>query len=127
MTTKGAVYVSKGVERQRGHVMSVSDVRCFGYGGACRYDGNCSGIGRGDDPCCREGFVDSGGEGDTEVYERAAAEVCVEQRRIRVEELVHGVDHGICRLAVDWWDGGVFEALNDLIGGGGRRGEGGKN
>ena len=75
---KGAVYVSKDVECQRGCVMSVTDGRCFGSGGACQDDGCCSGIGRGDNLCCHEVRVDGGGEREAEVSERTAAKICVE-------------------------------------------------
>ena len=57
--------------------------------------------------------------------ERASAEVCVDRRRVRIEEIVHGVDRGIRRFAVNRWYRGGFEALDDLINGGGRHGGGG--
>ena len=58
--------------------------------------------------------------------ERAAADICVNRHLIQVEELVQGVDCGIRRFAVDRWDRGVFEALDEIIDGGGRHGgEGG--
>ena len=60
LLNKGAVYVLKGVERQCGRVVSVADGRCFRSSGACRYDGRCSGIGRGGYLCCREGCKDGG-------------------------------------------------------------------
>ena len=37
---------------------------------------------------------------------------------------MHSVERGVHRFAVDWWDGGVFEALHKLINGGGRHGGG---
>ena len=52
LMTKGAVYVSKGVERQHGRVTNVADGRCFRSGDAFQDDGRCSKIWRGDDPCC---------------------------------------------------------------------------
>ena len=81
-------------------------------------------IGRGDDPCCPDVRVDSGGEGEAKMSKRITAKVFVDGRRVRFEELVHSVDHGICRFAVNQWDGGVFEALHKLIDGGGRHGGG---
>ena len=59
------------------------------------------------------------------MYEHAAAKVCVDGRRVRVEELVHDVDRGIRWFSVNWWDCGVFEALGELIYEGGRHGGGG--
>ena len=44
--------------------------------------------------------------------ESAAAKVCVDRNRVPVEELLHGMDLGVHRIAVNWWDGGVFEALD---------------
>ena len=52
--------------------------------------------------------------------ERAAAEVGVDGRRVRVEQLVHSVEHGVRWFTVNRWDGGIFEALHELIDGGGR-------
>ena len=62
--------------------MSVADICCFGSGSACRDDGRRSGIGGGDNPCCREGRVDGGGEGEAEVFKRAAAKVFIYGRRV---------------------------------------------
>ena len=121
---KGAVDVPKVFERKRGRVMSVANGRCFESGGAFQYDGRRSGIGRGHEPCFQEGRVDGGGEGEAKVSERAAAKVCVSQRRVWAEELVHGVDFGVRWFAVDRWDCGVFEALDKIIDGGGRHGGG---
>ena len=56
-----------------------------------------------------------GGGGEAKVSERSAAKVCVDKHRIRVEDLVDGVDCGIRRFAVNRWDRGVFESLNELI------------
>ena len=82
--------------------MSVPDGRYFGSSGACRDDGCRSGIGRRHNPFFREGRVDGWGESEAKVSERATARVSFDGRRIQVEELVHGVDHGIRRFAVDW-------------------------
>ena len=111
-------------ERQRGRVVCVSGGRCFGSDGAFQDDSHHSGTGRGDGPYCQEGHIDDGGEGEAQVSERAADEVCVDGRHIHVEDLVHGLDYGVRWFAVDWWYGGVFEALHELIGGGGRHGRG---
>ena len=35
------------------------------------------------------------------------------------------MDGGLCRFTVNWWDGGVFEALDKLIDGCGCHGGGG--
>ena len=43
-----------------------------------------------------------------------------------VEEIVHGMDRGVRWFAVDWWYCGVFEALSELIDGGGRHCRGGR-
>ena len=59
--------------------------------------------------------------------EHSSAEVCVDQRRVRIEELLHYVDRGVHRLTNDTWDGGVFEAINKLINRDGRHGGGGIN
>ena len=82
LSMKGAVDVPKVFERKRGRVMSVANGRCFESGGAFQYDGRRSGIGRGHEPCFQEGRVDGGGEGEAKVSERAAAKVCVSQRRV---------------------------------------------
>ena len=37
---------------------------------------------------------------------------------------MHSVEHGIRRFAVNRWDSGVFEALHELVNGGGRHGGG---
>ena len=62
--------------------MNVADGRCFGSSGTFRDDRRLSGIWRGHDQCRQEGCVDGGGEGESNVSERAAAEVCVEERRV---------------------------------------------
>ena len=59
--------------------------------------------------------------------ECVAAKVCVYRFRVRVEEIVHGVDHGIRRFVIDRCDGGFFEALDKLIDGGDRYGGVGEN
>ena len=56
--------------------------------------------------------------------ERAAAKVGVDGRRIQVEELMHIVERGVRWFTVNLWDGGVFEALHELIDEGGRHGRG---
>ena len=122
---EGAVHVLKRVQGECFRVMSVSDRRCFGSSGACWDDGCRSGIGRGHYPCCLEGRVDGGGEGESQVPKRAAAKVCVYGRRVRIEELVQGVDRVVSRFGANLWDRGVFEALDELIGRGGRHGGGG--
>ena len=106
--TKGEVYVTKGVERQLGRVVSVADGRCFGSVGAFRDNGRHFRVGRGDDPCCQEGPVYGGVDGEADLSELAAAEVYIYGRCVPVKELVHVVDRGIRRFAFDWWDRGVF-------------------
>ena len=64
LMTKGAVYVRKGAESQRDRVMSVSDGLCFESCGAYCDDGRRSGSARGDRPCCQEGCIDGGREGE---------------------------------------------------------------
>ena len=54
--------------------------------------------------------------------ERAAAKVCVDKRRIKVEELVHDIDFGVRQFVVDWWDHGVSKVLGGLIHRGDRHG-----
>ena len=56
----------------------------------------------------------------------AASEFGADRRCVCIEELLEGVDCGICGFAVDWWDFGVFGTLNNLIDGGGLHGGGGK-
>ena len=121
---KGAVYVLKGVKRENGRVVSIIDGRCFGSGGDFRDDRRRSGIGRGKNPCFQKGCLDGGGKGEAKVYERAAANICVDRRRVRFEDIVHGVYCGVRRFAVNWWYCGFFEALDKLIDGGGCQGGG---
>ena len=109
---KGTIHVLKGVEGECCRVVMISDVHCFESGGACQDDGRCSGIGRGHNPCCQEGRIDGGGEGEVKVPERAAANFFVNGRRVLVKELVHGVDCGVHQFAVHHWDLGVFEDLD---------------
>ena len=45
----------------------------------------------------------------------AAAAVCAYGRLLRVGELMQGVDHGVIRFAVNLWDCGFFEALDEII------------
>ena len=54
----------------------------------------------------------------------ASAKVGSDGRRVRVQELVHSVKRGVRQLPVNWWDVGVFEALDELVDGGGRHGGG---
>ena len=56
--------------------------------------------------------------------EGAAAEVGSNGRGVGVKDLMHTVQHGVCRLAVDRRDVRVFEALYELVDGGGRHGGG---
>ena len=108
------------------HVVCVLYRRCFGSGGACRDDRRHFRIRRGYDPGCIEGYIYGGGEGDAQVTKRAVHEVCADRCRVRVEDLVNGVDCGIRRFAINPWDLRVFEALGDLINGGDHRGGGGE-
>ena len=119
---KGAVYVPKCVESKCCRVMNVAYGHYFKSGGACQYYKRRSGIGREHNMCCREGRVHSRGEGEVKVSDRATAKVYVDGSRVQVEELMHGVDCGKRRFAVNWWDRGVFEALDKLIDGGVRNG-----
>ena len=50
------------------------------------------------------------------------AEVCDDGLYVRFKELLQGVDCGVCRLAVNLWDRGVSEALDELIDEGGCHG-----
>ena len=75
-------------------------------------------------PCDREGGIYGGGEGDAQVAEGASSEVGSYGRGVGFKELVHPVQRGVCWLAVDWRDVRVFEALNELVYGGGRHGGG---
>ena len=54
------------------------------------------------------------------------AEVCDDGLYVRFKELLQGVDCGVCRLAVNLWDCGVSEALDELIDGGGCQGSWGE-
>ena len=54
--------------------------------------------------------------------EGAAAKVGRDGHSIGVQELVHPVQSGICRIPVDRRDVRVFEALNEIVDGGGRHG-----
>ena len=76
------VYVPKCVERKRCRVVSVADGHSFGSGGACRENRRFSRIGKGHGLCCREGCVDSGGEGEAKVSKSATDKVCVDRRRV---------------------------------------------
>ena len=60
--------------------------------------------------------------------QNAAYEFGTDRRSVHVENLVKRVDCGVHGFAVDRWDCGVFEALDEIIDGGGRHGMwGGKN
>ena len=74
----------------------------------------------------REGRVESGGEGEAQVPQHAAPTVGADVRIVLFEELVEGVDCGVCGFPVDWWDRGFFEALDKIIDRGGCHGGGGK-
>ena len=54
--------------------------------------------------------------------EGTAAEVGSDGCRFGFQELVHPVQRGVCRLPVDRRDVRVFEALDELVDGGGRHG-----
>ena len=86
--------------------------------------GVAPGLRGGDNSCGREGGIYSGGEGEAQVDEGVAAEVGEDGRRVGVQELVHRVQRGVCRLPVDLRDVRVFEALDKLVDGGGCHGGG---
>ena len=100
------------------------DGRSFGAGSSGRDDRRCAGIERGDDSYGRECDIDGGEEGEAQVAEGAASKVGGYGRRIGVQELVNHVQRGVRRLPVDWRNVGVFEALGELVNGGGRHGGG---
>ena len=56
--------------------------------------------------------------------EGSAAKVGSNGRGVGVKELVHPVQRSVCRIAVDWRDVQVLEALDKLVDGGGRHGGG---
>ena len=60
LLTKGVLYVPKGVERERGRVVSVADERYFGSGVACWEHRRHSRIERGGYLFCQEVCVDDG-------------------------------------------------------------------
>ena len=126
LLVKGSVDVVEGVECQRHRIVLVADGRFFGSGCACWDYGCCSRIGREDDSCVRKGRIDSGGECEVQVAEGAAAEVDGDGRRVRFQELIHCVERGVRWLPVNWWDAGVFEALDELVDRGGCHGGGEK-
>ena len=109
------VDIPEGVEGERRRIMCVSDGRCFGAGRTGRDDGHCAEIDRGDDYCGRGGGIDGGGEGEAQVDEGAAAEVCGDRRRVGVQELVHRVQRDVCWLPVDQRYVRVFETLGGLV------------
>ena len=74
----------------------------------------------GGDSCGREGGIYGGGEGEAKVAEVPAVEVGSDGRGVGVKELVHPVQRGVCRLAVDLRDVRVLEALDEFVDGGGR-------
>ena len=119
-----AVDVIEGVEGKRRRVVCVSDGRCFRAGRAGQDDGRCTRIERGDDSCGREGVIDGGVEGEAQVVEGAAAEVCGDGHSVGVQKLVHRVQHGVCRLLVNQRDVRFLEALDKLVDGGGCHGGG---
>ena len=54
--------------------------------------------------------------------EGPAAKVGSNGRGVGVKEFVHPVQHGVCWLTINQRDMQVFEALDELVDGGGRRG-----
>ena len=90
---EAAVHVLKGAKGEHFHIVSVSDGRCFEFGGALCVDKRCSWIGRGHKPYFREGRIDGGGEGESQMSKRASAKVCVDGDHVRLEEIVNCVDH----------------------------------
>ena len=124
LLAQSAVDVREGVEGERSRVVCVSGGRCFGDGRANRDAGRCAGIERGDDSCGREGGIYGGGKGEAKVAEGAAAEVGGDGRRVGVQEIVHRMQRGVCRIPVDQRDVRVLEALSELVDRGGRHGGG---
>ena len=122
---EGAVHILKGVEGECCCVVSISDGHCFGSCGALQDYRRRFRIGRGHDPCFQEGCIDSAGEGEAQVPERAVAEVCVDRSRVLVEGIDHDVDHGVRQFAANQWYHGFFNALDKFINGGGYHGGGG--
>ena len=59
-------------------------------------------------------LLDGGGEGETKVSEHAADKVCVDGRHVRFVDIVHGVDSGVRRFAVNRWDIGVLKPSASL-------------
>ena len=121
---QSAVDVREGVEGERSRVVCVLDGRCFGEDRAGGDDERCAGIERDDDSCGQEGGIDSGVEVEAQVDKGDAAKVGGDERRIGVQDIVHCLQRGVCRLPVDQRDVRVFEALDKLVDGGGRHGGG---
>ena len=82
LLANGAVNVVEGVKRQRLRILRVSDGRCFGSGCACRDDGRCTRIERGDNSCGRKVCIDGEGKGEAQVAKGAAAKVGGDGRRV---------------------------------------------
>ena len=89
--------------------------------------GVAQGMRGGNDSCGREGGIDGGGEGEAQVVKGAAAKVGGDGRSVGVQELVHRVHCDVCRILVNQRDVRVFEALDELVDGGGHHGGGLRN
>ena len=63
LLVQGAFNNVERVERQRHRVVRVAGGRCSGSGRACRDDGHCAGIERGDKYFSQKGRIDGGGGG----------------------------------------------------------------
>ena len=124
LLAQSAVDVQEGVEGDCRLVVCVSDGRCFGASRASQDDERCAGIDRGDNSFGREGGIDCGGESEAQVAEGAASEVGGDGHIVGVQELVHRMQRGVCRLPVDRRDVRVLKALGELVGGEGRHGVG---
>ena len=124
LLAQGVVGVRECVEGERCSVVRISDGRCFGASRAGRDDGRCARIERGDDFCGQKSRIDGGGEVEAQVAEGAADKVGGDGRRLRVQELMHLVKRGVCWLPVDRWYVCAFEALDELVNGGGCHGGG---
>ena len=78
----------------------------------------------GEDYCGWKGYLHGGGEDEAQVAEGDAAKVGGDERRVRVQEIVHHVKFGVRQILVDWLDVWVFEDLDELVDGGGHYGGG---
>ena len=104
--------------------MGVPDGCCFGTGRAGQDDERCAGIERGDNSCGQDGGINLGGEGEAKVDEGTASKVGSNRRGVGVKDILHPLQRGLCRLAVNRRDLRVFEVLGELVDGGGRHGGG---